>query len=317
MLLALILCGLGCLAAEEVIEEIVAIVNDEVITLSEFKQHHDSVLQLLRSQLQGEEFEKQYDRMRSELLDSMITDRLLSQLAREKNLDVREQVKMYVENIKKENNLESDEDLRRALQSQGMKYEEWLKDMEESLLRQAAVFSEVDRTIVIDDSETVGYYKLHQKEFIEPEVYRLRAIYVKEEDKSKEEIEATKKEINEKIRAGEDFAALAGQYSEGPEKESQGDLGTFKKGELEKTLQQAVDRIDRGEITPWIQVRDGWYLLRLEEKTESRLLSFEEAKRSIEEKIFTEKKKRKLEEFLKELKKKSYIKILNPNPLHW
>ncbi len=110
---------------------------------------------------------------------------------------------------------------------------------------------------------------------------------------------------------------MAGEYSEGPEKDKQGELGSFKKGELEKDLEQAAEKIKVGEITPWLKVRTGWFLLKLEERKGSRLQSFEEARMGIEEKFFNEKSQEKLDEYLKKLKEKSHIKILIPNPLDY
>ncbi len=132
---------------------------------------------------------------------------------------------------------------------------------------------------------------------------------------SDEGIEAKKQEINSRIEAGENFGALASEYSEGPEKESSGDLGSFKKGNLAKELEEPVEKLKQGEVTPWIQFRNGWYLLKLVEKKEARVKPFEEARDDIEKKLLGEKTQVKLEEFMKELKDKSYIKILNPNPL--
>lgn len=311
----LFLVGLMGLSPGEVIEEIVAIVNGDIITLSEVKQYHENLYQMLRSQFQGEEFEKQYNRLKREILDNMITDMLILQLAREKELNVTDQVKDAVERIKKENEIESDEQLRYELSRQGIDYQQWLKQLEENFLRQALIFTEVDRSLVLDDSEVVNYYQLHPEEFIEPEEYRLRAIYLSTEHRSRGEIESLQKEIEGKLKEGEDFAELAGQYADPPLRESQGDLGTFKKGDLEKSLQEATVKLEPGEISPWVQGRAGWYLLRLEEKKKSRLKAFEEVKRDIEDKIFAEKRSIKLKEFLQQIREKSYIKILKPNPL--
>jgi parvulin-like peptidyl-prolyl isomerase len=177
------------------------------------------------------------------------------------------------------------------------------------------VFTEVDRGIVLDESETVNYYKSHQSEFVEPEEYKLRAVYLSLEGGTEEELEAKRKEISAKIAAGGDFAAVAGETSDSPLRENQGDLGTIKQGHLDKTLEDAVVKLKPGEASPWVQAKNGWYLLKLEEKKESRLLTFEEAKRKIEDKIFQQKRQKKLDEFLKDLKGKSYIKILKQNPL--
>ncbi len=302
------------LPGEELIEAIVAIVNDSIITLSDYKEQHDAIYQVLKSQYEGEEFEKQYEMVKKGLLDQMITDLLLLQEAKKRGFNVSEQVRLTIENIKQENGLNSDEELRRTLLRQGIDFEEWRRQLEEGLLRQNVIVAEVDRGIVIDDSEVVKYYRLHPEEFTEPEQYSLKAIYISATGKSREEVEAIKKEINERLERGDDFSTLAAQYSEGPEKETQGSLGIFKKGELEKSLEEAVVKLEVGQRSPWIQVREGWYLLRIEERKESYLKPFDEVRKKIEEKLFMEMRQKKITEFLRELKARSYIKILIPNP---
>jgi peptidyl-prolyl cis-trans isomerase SurA len=312
------LIGLAVLLAPavgQVVEEIVAVVNDDVITLSQYKEQFDSTVQQLRSALQGEEYEKQYQMLKKDLLDMMITDLLLMQQAKEKNINVSEQVKLALDNIKKENNIESDDDLKRGLQQQGLDYDQWLKQLEDNMLKQATVYSEVDRTIVLDDSEVVGYYKLHPEEFTEPEEYHVRAIYLAAEGKTPEALAEARRLILGKVKAGEPFNALAKEYSDGPAKQAEGDLGRFRQGELDKALEQAVAKLKTGETSDWVETKNGWYLLKLEEKKDSRLRTFEEVKKEVEEKLYTQKKQKKLEEYLKTLREKSYIKILKPNPL--
>jgi peptidyl-prolyl cis-trans isomerase SurA len=303
-------------ALGQVVEEIVAIVNDDVITLSEYKEQYDATVQQLRSALQGEEYEKQYQMVKKELLNMMITDLLLMQQAKEKNLNVSEQVKMAIENIKKENNIESDDDLKRGLQQQGLDYNLWIKQLEDNMLKQATIYSEVDRSIVLDDSEIVGYYKQHPGEFTDPEEYHIRAVYLASEGKTPEALAEARALVSGKVKAGEPFNALAKEYSEGPAKEAEGDLGRFKKGELDKTLDQAVASLKPGETSDWVETKNGWYLLKLEDKKDSRLKAFDEVKKDVEEKLYNEKKQKKLEDYLKTIREKSYIKILKENPLN-
>jgi len=316
-MLALILFGLCgiVLVGQEVVEEIVAIVNDDVITLSQYKQEYEMRVQAARSQLKGEDLEKVLEQIKTTLMDGLITDLLVLQLAKEKNLNVADEVKRYIDNLKKENNLESDNDLKRALASQGMDYAQFLKQAEEGILKQAVVGMEVDRSIVLDDSEVVNYFKLHPQDFVDPEEYKISAVYLSPEGKSAEELEQKKTEISGKVRAGEDFLALSQSYSDGSIKESKGELGTFKKGELDKTLEQAVSQLKQGEVSAWVETKNGWYLLKLTEKKESRKKTFEEAKQAIEQRIYAEKRAVKTNEFLNGLKKRSFIKILKPNPL--
>jgi len=232
-------------------------------------------------------------------------------------IDADEQLRLWLEDLKKENKINSDAELIRALQKQGVDFEKWKEKIKVNIMKEAVIVTNVRRNIVIDDSEIVNYYKLHPEEFTELPEYKLRAIYLSAEGGNEEEVEAKKREINEKILSGEDLSALAGKYSEGPEKENQGELGSFKKGELDKDLEQAVEKLGVGEMTPWLKVRTGWFLLKLEERKESRRRSFEEVRREIEEKFFNEMSQEKLDEFLKKLKEKSYIKILVPNPFDY
>jgi parvulin-like peptidyl-prolyl isomerase len=308
------LCGI-VLVGQEVVEEIVAIVNDDVITLSQYKQEYEMRVQGARSQLKGEDLEKFLEQLKTGLMDALITDLLVLQLAKEKNLNVADEVKRYIENLKKENNIASDEDLKRALASQGMDYAQFLKQAEEGILKQAVVSMEIERSIVLDDSEVVNYYKLHPLDFVDPEEYKISAVYLSPEGKTAEELEQKKTEISGKVRAGEDFLALSQSYSDGPIKESKGELGTFKKSELDKTLEQAVSQLKQGEVSAWVETKNGWYLLKLTEKKESRKKTFEEAKQAIEQRIYAEKRTAKTNEFLNGLKKRSFIKILKPNPL--
>ncbi len=147
----MLLCGLG-LAAQEVVEEIVAVVNDDIITLSEFKREFEAKSAQAKAQLTGEELDKVLEQIKSGLLDAMITDLLLLQLAKEKNFNVAEQLKMALDNIKKENNLESDEELKRAVRSQGMDYDVFIRQMEETLLKQGVVYSEVNKALSLDEA---------------------------------------------------------------------------------------------------------------------------------------------------------------------
>ncbi len=244
----------------------------------------------------------------------IINDILLLQIAREKQINVREQVKLYVENIIKENHLESEAELRRELARQGIDYNDFIRQIEENLLKQAVISTEVDRAIVLEESEIIKYYQDHPDEFTEPEEVTLRAIFLSSETHPEEELETKKKEIEAKLTSGEKFEEVAALLSDPPLNESKGELGSFKKGELEASLQAAADDLKSNEVSPWIKARNGWYLLKLEERKESRLKNFEEARREIEERIFMEKRQKKLAELLKISEKEAILKLLNQTP---
>ena len=301
---------------QEVVEEIVAVVNDEVITLSDYRAQFDmTVSQLRAAQLPQADYDKQYATLKKELLNNMITELLLLQKARELNLNVSEQVKGMLEKIKTDNNMTSDADLRRAVEQQGMSFETWLKQYEEGTMRSAVLYTEVDRAIVLEDSEVVQYYKKNPAEFTTPTEYKLHAIYLAAAGRTPEECEALKAAVDAKIKAGAAFADVAGELSDPPMKESKGDLGTFKAGELDKSLESAVEKLKSGEVGAWVNNKNGWYLINLVEKKDSFLRPFEDARKEVEEKIYNRKRAEKGDAYIKTLRERSYVRILKPDPI--
>lgn len=314
-LAALLLVGLtGLLSGQAVVEAIVAIVNDEIITLSDFKAQHDLLYRELRAQVQGEEFQEQYEFAAGLLLENMIVGILLLQKARELDIDVTEQVNMYIENIKQQNNITEDQ-LRAAIEQESGSYEDWKSQLREVYLRDMAVYAEVGQSVVVDDAEIFNYYRQHPEEFTQPPEYRLRGIFVSSEDNSEEDAGRKKQEILGLLEAGEDFGGVAASHSEGPNKDQQGELGSFKQGEMLDAFEQEVARLEVGGVTPWISIQSGWYLLRLEEKTESRLLPFDDVRDQVQEKIFAERSGAERQKYIERLKDKSYVKILIEDPL--
>ena len=91
---------------------------------------------------------------------------------------------------------------------------------------------------------------------------------------------------------------MATDFSEGPEKDSQGDLGSFKKGELQKELEQSIEGLELGSITPWLNTQGAWYRLKLVDKKDRRLKDFQEVRKEIEEIIFEERQQEELEKLL-------------------
>ncbi len=321
LIMLLVLSGLNFLGSQEVVDAIVAIVNDEIITISDYMVEHDTIYELLRSQLQGEEFSKQYEIEKQGLLDRMITERLLIQEAIRLDVgstaNIDEQIRTLIDNIKSQYNIGSDEEFRRMMAQQGIDYENWIAQQEKNILQQALIFSEVGRSIAIDETDIVNYYDLHTEEFTDPPEYKLRAIYVSTSDKSQEEVKAKMAEIDRKLAEGAELESLAAEYSEGPEKDNQGDIGTYKKGDMDEALEKAVENLTEGSLAPWIEIPSGWFLIKLEQKTESRVKSFEEVKKEIENMLFMQEQQVRIQGYIEELKKRSYINILIPDPLKY
>lgn len=323
ILAALVLAGIiagsaAVFGGQEVVEEIVAVVNDDIITLTEYRQGFELRLAGIRAQqLSPEAYDQQFQQLKKELLNVMVTELLLLQKARELNLNVSDQLKAMIENIKKTNNMASDDDLRQAVEREGMSYEKWLKEYEEGIMREGVLFSEVDRAIVLDDSEVVQYYKKNPDEFTMPAEYDLLAIYLSTEGRTAEACETLKAGVEAKLKAGTAFADVAGELSDPPLKEAKGALGWSKSGELDVALESAVEKLKAGETSAWVNFKNGWYLLRVEEKKDGYLRGFDDVRKEVEEKLFVEKRDVRREAFVKTLRERSYVRILNPNPIDY
>jgi parvulin-like peptidyl-prolyl isomerase len=302
--------------AQEVVEEIVAIVNDDIITKSDFKAQYDMSEAAIRAQqMPQDQMAQQLAALKKNFLDSMVTELLLLQKAKELGLNVQEQMKGMIEKIKTDNNIASDADLRRAIEQSGMSYETWLKQYEEGMMRQGVLYTEVERSIALEDAEVVQYYKKNPAEFTTPTEFKLNAIYVAGEGRTADEVEKLKAAIDAKLKAGTSFTDTAAELSDPPMKDAKGDLGTFKAGELETVLEAPVERLKAGDTTGWINNKNGWYLLKLVERKDSFLRSFDDSRKEVETKLYNEKRAVKGEAYIKTLRDKSFVKILNPDPL--
>jgi peptidyl-prolyl cis-trans isomerase SurA len=301
---------------QAVVEEIVALVNDDIITLTEFREMLELRLADLRAQApSAEEYDKAAVEVKKGLLDFMITDLLLLQKAKELGLNVQEQIKGLLQNLMKENNISSEADLRRAVEQQGLTYEAFLKNYEEGMMRSGVLYTEVERSIVLDDAEIVQYYKKNPAEFTTPTEYKLNAIYLAAETHPADAAEPLKAAIDAKLKGGTAFADTAAELSDPPMKEAKGELGTFKTGELDRALEAVVEKLKPGETSAWVNTKNGWYLLQLAELKPSALRPFEEARSQVEDKLYNQKRTVKSQEYIKTLRERSFIKILRPDPL--
>jgi parvulin-like peptidyl-prolyl isomerase len=304
----------------EVIEAIVAVVEGDIITLSEIRTEYRLRAEALRSQLEGEQLSAELKRMKANLLEDMITNKLLLQKAKQQGIDVAEQLNMQIESLKKENGFDTDAQLIQAMRQQGIVFEEWKQEMEENLLRQAVIFNEVGQSIVVDDTEVVNYYHEKREEFVEPAEYTIKAIYLSGENRIREEVQGTMDEISGKIQAGENFGALAAEYSdlepaEGEDEESRGLLGSYQPGDLNRALEEVVEQLNTGEVSNWIEAQNGWWLLKLVNKKESRIKEFEEVREDIERTLYQQKQQQAIEGYISKMRENSYVKVIIENPL--
>jgi len=293
----------------ELIDKIFAVVNGEIITYSELKSSEIEMTRYLSQQYQGEELEKQLDEMKKNLLNRLIEQKLLLSYAKEKNYDVDGIVELIIKDIKKQNNINSDEELKAALASQGLDYDQWKKQLKETQTQQQFIREKIGSKVNIDSSAIMEYYKKNIDEYTVPAKYSLNCIFLNKENYlSPSVLQEKMKTIDAELETNS-FEETAKKYSELPGEDNNYFLGEFKEGELDAKIEEASYGLKEGEHSGWIETAKGYYITQLIKRTESTVTEYKLVREEIENKLKMAEQEKLLKEYIEQLKKESHIKI--------
>jgi peptidyl-prolyl cis-trans isomerase SurA len=293
----------------EIIDKIFAVVNGEIITYSELKSAEIEMTRFLAQQYQGEELEKQVNEMKESLLNRLIEQKLILSYAKEKNYDVDGIVELIIKDIKKQNNINSDEELKAALASQGLDYEDWKKQLKETQIQQQFIQEKIGSKVKIDSSAIMEYFKKNIDDYTIPEKFTLNCIFLNKENYlAPSALKEKMKTIDAELETNS-FEETAKKYSELPGEENNYFLGEFKKGELDARIEEASSQLKEGEHSGWIETENGFYIAQLVKRTESRLVEYKSVREEIENKLKMAEQERLLKEYIVQLKKESHIRI--------
>ncbi|MBN1196370.1 MAG: peptidyl-prolyl cis-trans isomerase [Candidatus Aminicenantes bacterium] len=299
-----------CIQATEVIEEIYAVVNGEPITYSELRNAEAEWTRNLNNQFQGEQLQEALKRMKQELMDTFIERKLLIAEAKRRDYDVENDVDVMIKEIMKQNNFNTEDELKEALRREGLTYELFRQQQKLYRMQQRLIYEEVTSKIKIDNAEIMSYYKEHINDYTLPARYDLNAVYLNPGNHSGTEVMQAKADAVLKALDSADFATVAEEYTElGTENEKNIHLGEFKAGEMDPDLEKAASGLKPGERSEWVRAESGWYLLQLVEFEPSRLVEYEEVRDQIQRILMAKRHEVKQREYLEQLKKESYIRI--------
>ena len=248
--------------------------------------------------------------MKKELLQQMIEQKILLSMAKEKNYDVDDEVEMIVKDIKKQNNMNSDEELKQAIEAQGMDYDKWRKQLKENTMQQRLIREEIVYKLKkVDNTQIMAYYREHLDEYTKPRQFSLNCIYLDKAQALNEAALAEKRRtIDTELQSGT-FEEVAKQYSQLPGTGNNYFLGNFKEGELLAKIEEAAIKTDVGKYSPWFETESGWYVIQVLERKEPELIESKTVRGEIETAILAREQNAKLREYVEQLKKDSYIKI--------
>jgi len=297
----------------EICNRVVAIVNDEVVTLYEL----DTMIQLLTgapsAQLKNRS-EEIYIKTRQKVLDDLVDQKIVLEKIKELKIEVTaKEVDQAIERVKADNQL-TQEDLLAELKEQGSNYESYRESIKEELERIQLINYEVKSKIILREEEIEKYYNTHKDEFTSEGRVRLALIFLKQEDPAdKNEARALyqkAQDILSMIKDGKNFANLARKFSKGPGASEGGDLGVFKMSELNPEMAEIIKDLSAGEVSKPIIRPYGIKIIKVEEKDGGGEKSLEQVRNAIQTILYRKELDKKYSAWIKELRKKAYIKII-------
>jgi peptidyl-prolyl cis-trans isomerase SurA len=300
----------------KVVEEIVARVNNEVITRSEFEHSKITAEEDAKSDCQNRCTPEQLktlteDRQKNALRD-LIDQSLLVQRAKDMGVSVEPEVIKQLDQIRIENKLQSMEALEQAVSGEGLNWEDFKNNIRNGLLTKKVISSEVGSHINISKDEIQKYYDEHKAEFMRPEQVALRSIEVNTAGKDEADVAELRKKAEtarKRIMDGEDFGEIAKRYSDGSTAKQGGYLGEYKRGELSKELEDTVFKMKRNDLTEVMETKQGFLIIQVLEHYDEGEQSLSKVENEIEGKLYNQRMEPALREYLKTLREESYVVI--------
>jgi len=304
--------------AGKTVEEIVARVNNEIITLTEYEKARqsagDDAKQECQNRCTPEQLQTNIEERQKNALRELIDQSLLVQRAKDMGISVKADVIKQLDQIRKQNKLESIDALEKAVTSEGMNWEDFQSNIENHLLTQRVISSEVGSHININDSEVSKYYEAHKSEYVRPEQVVLREIEVSTQGKNADELPALKKKAEtalKRVQDGEDFGEIAKRFSDGSTKEEGGFLGQYKRGELAKELEDKVFAMKKNQLTDVMETKQGYLVLQVLEHYDEGQQSLDKVRNEIMDRLYSTRMEPAMREYLKTLREQSYV-IIKP-----
>jgi peptidyl-prolyl cis-trans isomerase SurA len=302
---------LGFYTAEaEIVDRIMAKVNDDIITQSELNRAMAQYRQELASKYAGQQLEEMIAKTKDQLLNNLIETKLINQKAIELGYDstVETAVSSEVQRIMKENNLPDTEALEKALAQQGMTVRELREQIRDALMGQYLVNDFVRSRITLLTPEIEKYYKDHTADFTIPEEVTLSEIIIRANG-SDSAAENQANDLYRRLQQGEAFSALASQYSKGPTANKGGSIGTLKVSDIRPDMLNAIKGLKDGDISKPQKTDEGYVIYHIDSRKYASVKSLDEVREEIKDLLYRQRFNPEFDRFISQLKEDAYIQI--------
>lgn len=305
------------LSADSVIEEIVARVNNDIITRDEFQRSRSELMNELKQKDPANADAKFQDQQKDVLRD-LIDQDLLVQKGKDDGITADTELIKRLDDLRKQMHLDSMEELEKAASEQGVSFEDFKNNLRNQIITQQVIGREVGSHMQITHEEVQKYYDEHKSEMEQPEQIRLSEILVSTDPKGSDK-EATPEDLaaaeqkaralQQEIKNGQKFEDVAKKSSDGPTANDGGDLGYFKRGMLAKELEDVTFNMKAGDVSDVIRTKQGFVLLKVDEHQQAGIPPLPQMEDKIKDAIYYEKLQPALRAYLTKLREDAYIDI--------
>lgn len=293
-----------------VVEDVVVHVNDLIISRSDVERAEMALAQ--ENQQAGATPAEAAERQKN-LLRDMIDKQLLLSRGKELGINADAEVIRRLDEIRKQNKLDTLEDLEKAARQQGVSYEDFKAGIRDNVITQMVVRDEVGRRLQLSQSQEQAYYDAHKQEFTQPEQIKLSEILVPTpadaNDAAIAQAQAKAEDLEAQLKAGANFEDLAKANSGGPTAAQGGDLGMYKRGALAKVLEDQTFNLKPGEWTAPIRTRQGFVILKVTDHIPAGLAPLKDVEQQVQEGMYAEAMQPALRAYLTKLREDAYIDI--------
>jgi peptidyl-prolyl cis-trans isomerase SurA len=304
-------------ALADMVDRVVAIVNDEVITLSEVNEEGKPLLRRVAETVPAAELEEALQQARRTVIEKLIEKKIMLQEAAKAKISVSDdEVQMTFDRIL-EKNKTSIEQFRKEMAKLGMTEAQYRENLREQVLSSKLVNTEIRSKVIIPEDKIIDYYDTHYTERVEEGGYYLFQIGIAlSGDKTAAGKEASRnkaEEIRKLAMAGQDFKELARQHSDLPSAADGGDIGVLRKDDMPVAMFEAIAKTEPGQVTEIIETDSGYQFFKVLSGQEGQIITkvpYESVKDEIYETLYQQEMEGRFAEWLKSRKSQAYIKIL-------
>jgi peptidyl-prolyl cis-trans isomerase SurA len=314
--------------ADTVVEEIVARVNNEIVTRSEYVRSRDQLKQEVMQQ-DAANADRVFTEKQKDVLRDLIDQQLLLQKGKDLGITGDTELIKRLDEMRKQMNLETMEDLEKAAEAQGASYEDFKQNLRNQIITQKVISEQVGQKLAMNKDEERKFYDKHKADMERPEEVRLSEILIapktpvkpngvdgKPEPPTEAETETAlaaakvkADDVLEQLHKGVKFEDLSKKYSDGPSAKEGGDLSYFKRGTLSKELEDKVFALKGGETTDTVRTKQGYVILQVTEHQMAGIPSFKEVESRIQDALYMQKLQPALRAFLSTLREEAFIDV--------